>query len=572
MAFPTNCNGRIINVDASTGCTLTRASIYGMTPNDFEAQGYKEVGMDKYYATLREARLAGYRENTLQALLMSRVTNIKPQLTKTQIPNSPSVILPYISRRQKRVIQSNYWKVVSGTPNAQAGKGSTPASAWDVVVTNTGSPYANTLTNLEQYFLPGKVMFIEYANSSTHVAYQLQYKILGAKTVGTTTTVTLEPNYSAAGWAALAAASKLPYQIGGVSGGNAVSGTIAYLGPNSVSDYESWGGQDNAENTNSLIHFWPQTSRIVHEYTDEYLKALNAALTSNYLKEFVQLPLAEQKRIQRAKYDRDMLNGAFYGQKINEFQTVENYRSLPKVVDPSNPDCVLEFKCNALGFDTQLSDCSRSTDHAGAAINMETWLAKLYLLKRAREVEGNVVDTIDVMTDRFTAGFIFDWFMAFYKAKYGVVNNRNYSAGQELKFENQVELTYNTYQLPPELGGFNLAVFAHPFFEDKLTAMAYAAGQTSATNAAADRGRALWALDWSDIELGMGGTNSVVRRTNEADELYQYVMKINVKHVTMESTKWCPIIEDPNRHSIEKNFDATCPTGITVSGCTVTAG
>lgn len=403
-AFPSNCEGRIINVSPSTGCSLTRADILGMTPNDFEAQGFKEIGMDRVYANLREARVAGYIENTLQTLLMSRITNIKGALMKGKIGTSESVILPYISRRQKRNIQSNYWVVSRGDPNGQAGTGNTPASAWDITVTNNKSPYANTLQNLEQYFLPGKMMFVEYVSGT--VAYSLQYKILAAATSGGTTKVTVEPNYSASGWSALSAGDKLPFQIGGVSGGVAATGAIAYLGVNSVSDFESWGGQDNAENTNSLIHFWPQTSRIVHEYTDEYLRALNASLTSNYFKIFRQLPLAEQKRIQQAKYDRDMLNSAFFGQRINENQTVEGYTSLPQVKDPANPNCVLEYKANALGFRTQLNDCGRVLNHQGNALNLNTFFETLYLIKRAREADGTSVDTIDVMTDRFTAGRI----------------------------------------------------------------------------------------------------------------------------------------------------------------------
>jgi hypothetical protein len=565
-AFPTNCNGRIINVSASNGCTLTRADIVGMTPDAFEAQGFKEIGMDKVYANLREARVAGYRENTLQALLMSRITNIKGALAKSKISQSESVILPYISRRQKRNIQSNYWLISRGDPNPQAGKGSTPASAWDLTVANSKSPFANTLLNLEQYFLPGKYMFVEYVSGSagSSIPYQVSYKILGAATVGSTTKVTVEPNVSAAGWAAKSAGDKLPWQVGGVSGGSADSGTIAYLGVNSVSDFESWGGQDNAENTNSLIHYWPQTSRIVHEYTDEYLRALNAALTSNYFKLFRQLPLAEQKRIQQAKYDRDMLNTAFFGDVINENQAVETYTSLPTVVDPANPNCVLEYKANALGFKTQLNACSRVINHQGNALNLATFLQNCYLVKRAREADGSTVEVIDVMTDRFTAGLIMTAMQTMYKAQFGIDSITKFAEfGQKLTFDGQVEMVYNIYDIPPIYGGFRLAVFTHPFFDDKLSAVASAAAGTATvrgTTLPSDGARMLWVLDWSDIELGVAGTNSAVRRTNEADQLYNYVIKINVKHVTLNSMTWCPIIEDPNRHFIAQNFSSAAPT------------
>jgi hypothetical protein len=555
-AFPGNCSGRIINVSASNGCTLTRADIRAMTPQDFEDQGFKEIGMDRVYAQAQEARMAGYTESTLQVLLMSKITNIKGEITKTNIKGSDSVILPYISRRQKRTINSNYWKITAGAPTPNAGANGVHPGSFDLTVTNNPSSLASTLQDLHQYFLSGKALFVEYA-SSGNVAYSLQYVISSAATVGGTTKVTVVPNYSVTGWLALTDAQRLPYQIGGANGGNAQAGTIAYLGVNSVSDFESWGQQDNAENTNSLLNYFLQTSRIVHEYTDEYLRALNSALTSNYFKLFRQLPLAEQKRIQQAKYDRDMVNSAFFGQRINENQTVEGYRKLPTVRDPANPDCVLEYKSNALGFRTQLSDCSRVLDHQGNALNLDTLFATLYLVKRAREATGEQVEVIDAMCDRFTAGRIQDLMISYYKKKYGVVTNRQYQPDQALVFENQVQLKYNAYQLPPELGGFTFAVFTHQFFDDKLAA-----------SSGSNRGRALWILDWSDIELGVAGTNSATRRTNEADQLYNYVIKANIKHVTLNSMQWCPIIEDPNRHYIVENFSDACPS-LTVAGCSV---
>jgi hypothetical protein len=558
--FPSNCEGRLVNVSASTGCTLTRASILGMTPATFEAQGFVEVGYDKVYANLREARLAGYRENSWMTLLTSRITNIKGSLMRGKIGANESVILPYIQRRQKRNININYWKISAGTPTPTAGTGDVPASAWDLTVLNNPSTFASTLQNLDQYFIPGTYLFVEYV-SSGGVSYSLAYKIIAARTVSGTTKVTVEPNYSATGWAALSAGSKLPYQIGGVSGGSAEAGTIAYLGVNSVSDYESWGGQDNAENNNSLLNYWPQTSRLVHEYTDEYLAGLNAALTSNYFKTFLQLPLAQQKAIQQAKYDAKMLNSAFFGQRINENQTVEGYRSLPTVRDPANPDCVLEYKSNAVGFKTQLSDCGRVLDHSGNPLNLDNVLASGYLIKRARMADGSIggdeEPVIDVITDPTTAGNIRDIMISFYKAKYGADITRFYSANEKLSFEDQVMFKYNTYQIPDELGGYVLAVFSSEVLRDRLSA---AAGSS--------RQRYLFFLDWSDIELGIAGTNSAVRRTNEADSLYNYVIKINVKHVNLQSTTWCPIIEDPNRHYVVENFSAACPV-LTVSGCTV---
>ena len=552
MPFPNNCNPRIINVDASTGCTLTRASIRGMTPQDFEDQGFKEVGMDKIIQRAKEARLTGVVENTLETLLMSRLAPIKNAVSKQNIGGSESVILPFIYRRQKRNIYSNYWKVSGGVAAPGAGVGGVHPGAWNLTISNSPSPYATALVDLSQYFLPGKYLIVETINAVTKVSYSLQYKILAAVDTGANATVTVEPNYTAAGWAALSGGQQAVYQV--------TTGQTFVLA-NSVSDYESWCHQYNAENTNKLLTYWLQTSRETHYYNDEYLLALNAALTSGYFKDFRQLPLAEQKRIQHLKSTRDWINSVFYGQRINENQTPETYQNLPTVNDLQDTNCILEYKANALGAKTQLADCNRVYDHQGNPLSIDLLAQVGYDLKRAREASGGSVDTIDLMTDRFTAGAILGLMIKFYKAKYGIETHRYYQVGQQLKFEDQVMLTYNKFELPPDLGGYNLAVFTHPFFDDKLAA--FDPGIRS-------RGRTMWALDWSDIMIGIAGTNSANRQTNIYDNLYNCVIKPNITHYQLNSTSWTTILEDPSRHYVVDNFSDACPV-LTVAGCDLAA-
>lgn len=552
--FPNNCDPRVINVDASTGCTLTRANILGMTPAGFEAQGFKEVGMDRIITNAKEAIVAGVMENTLQMLLLSRLKNIKGELGKQSIGPNESVILPYIYRRQRRNINSNYWRVAAGAATPGAGQNGLHPGAWDITVQNTKSPFASSLVGLEQYFLIGKKVLIEYVNVNTNVAYSIQYDIVNSVNADANgvsqATVTLVPNESVAGWNGLTGAIQATFHP---TAGNAI--VLA----NAISDYESWCYQDNAENTNKLLTYWLQTSREVHQYNDEYLRALNAALTSGYFKDFRQLPLAEQKRIQHAKYLRDWHNSIFYGQQINEFQTVETYTGLPQVVDPLNPSCVFEYKSQALGFKTQLQNCGRYLDHQGNPLSIDNLASIGYGMKRAREASGGSVDTIDFMTDRFTAGAILQLFTTFYKAKYGIQTERFYQPNQKLVFDGQVALQYNLYELPPDMGGFNLAVFTHPYFDDKLSA--FDAAQQN-------RGRTMWGLDWTDVQLGIGATNSANRQTNVASDLYNCIIRPNVTHFQHNSTTWTAIIEDPTRHYIVDNFSSACPT-VTVAGCTV---
>jgi hypothetical protein len=68
-----------------------------------------------------------------------------------------------------------------------------------------------------------------------------------------------------------------------------------------------------------------QRSRESHEYSDEYLVALNDALLSGFWHQFQQLPLAEQKRQQHAHVMREWVNALFYNQRIDENQTFETY-------------------------------------------------------------------------------------------------------------------------------------------------------------------------------------------------------------------------------------------------------
>lgn len=546
MAFPGNCGIRVLNVDSSCGCTLTRATVEGMTPQMFEDQGLQEVYMDRVIARAVEARAVGVIENTLEMLLMGRFANIKGQIGQEKVSNE-SVILPYIYRRQKRNINSNYWRVIAGAATAGAGAGGIPASAWDLTVTNTSSPFASSLVGLENYFLPGKYLQVETLGSAGE-ALAPQYRIFASVNANgggqERAKITVIPNVTDTEWAAMSGAEKAVFTV---DDGN------AFVLANSVSDYESWCYNDVAENTRNLLTYWLQTSRETFCYNDEYLKALNNALMSNYFRDFRMLPLAEQKRIQALKARRDWFNSVFYGQQIDEHQTVEDYRNLPKVRDPNNPDCVLEYKANALGFKTQLQTCGRYLDHQGNPLSLDFILEIGYNIKRAREASGGMVDTIDIMTDRFTAGKILQIMIQFYKLKYGIDTTKFYQPGQRLQHAPMVDLIYNKYEIPADLGGYNLAVFTHPYFDDKLSA--FDAGLQN-------RGRTIWILDWSDIAIGIAGTSSVSRRQPdpETSALYACVIQANINHYQLNSTRWTAIIEDPTRHYIIDNFSDACPT------------
>ena len=136
MAVWSQCSPRVISVSESCGCTLTRATITGMTPNAFEALGTQEVDFHRLIGQAAEARMIGVPERPLRDLLMSNIKNIKGALGKEPVQNQ-SVILPYIYRTQRTNVNSNYFSIEAGAAPVYAGAGSVPAHAWNVTV-NTG--------------------------------------------------------------------------------------------------------------------------------------------------------------------------------------------------------------------------------------------------------------------------------------------------------------------------------------------------------------------------------------------------------------------------------------------------
>ena len=570
------CSPRIISVDESCGCTLTRATITGMTPDAFQALGTQETDYQRVIGQAAEAKLIGVPERTLRDLLMSNVKDIKGSLSKEPVVNQ-SVILPYIYRTQRSNVNTNYFTIEAGAAAPGAGTGNLPAHAWQITVNTGPSAFASPLDELWRFFLPGQTIFIHTvvtaADSgstglSVGTSLTLAFEIISASEVDNAgvvkAAVVIVPNYTLSGFLALTSAQQAVYQP--------TFGTVM-VGANSVSDYESWCYNEAAVNSRKLLTYWVQTSRETFCYNDEYLKALEGAYTQEYFKKFRELPLAEQNRQQRASYERKWLNSVFYGQGINENQTPTTYTSLPTVTDIEDNTCTYEYKANAYGIRTQLSNCSKTVDLSGGTLSLDTLFQSLYNLKRNREASGGTIDTIDAMTDRLTADNIRQIMTTYYKTKYNVATERFYNPGQKLVFDNQVMFNYDLYQLPEV--GVDLAVFNDPFFNDYLAAFTTGANNASgnATQNIATRGRLLWLIDWSDVAIGIAGTMAVRRNYPDPNVvgLYKCVITPNVKHYELRSTKWTVIIEDPNRHAIYENFSAACPT-LTVAGCAVGTG
>lgn len=550
MALLDQCNPRLITVDSSCGCTLTRASITGMTPAAFENLGTLEIDAARLIAQEKELRKTGVPQRALKDLLMSRMVG----LDKKNIgSNRQSIIMPYEMRVQQHNVNSNYWTVTAGV----AGAGTHPGS-WKLTLQNANGDFATSLVDLEKYFLAGKYLVVMTKNLTTGVSYKLQFKVISAVNADSggveKADVTVEPPYTTAYYnATLTTDQKNVYKP---------TAGVAINLANSISNYEDYCLQYPAENTRKLRAFWRQTIRDTWCYTDAYLEALNAPLTSDYWKKFRTLPLAEQRKRQGMQEERDLFNTIFYGEPINEKQTPDTYTQLPTVEDPNFEDaCVLEYKANTEGIRYQLSRCGKVIDMQGAALDIDLLRELGYVLKRNREINSGEINRLDVFTDRFTFGLIRSVMIRYYKAKYGVDTTRFYTPKQSLSFQNQVLWDYDIFEFPED--GFELAVFRDSYFDDHLAAF---------PDQIKSAGRQLWVIDWSDIEVGIGDTRSVTRHDPDpaTNALYKCRIQANITHYQLHSKVLQVAVVDPNRHLIFENYSDECP-GITYETCEPTA-
>lgn len=541
------CTPRLIQVEDSCGCNVTRASISAMKPSDFTDEFWKEVGMSRVVANTKEARMTGVPQRALTDLFLSRMA---PMQRVNLTPGAGSVIQPFTYVPQRHRVNANYFVIETGAVHPGAGVGAIPASAYILTIINDASDFATPLVGLENYFLPGRYLVAVYKDAAS-TGRTIRFKILSA-TNGNAggvekATVVVQPNVTDAAWVTYDAATQAIYQP--------THGLVLPLA-NSVSNYESWCQQEVAENTWKLKAFWWQTIRRTHCYNDEYLKAMNAELTSDFFKKFRTVPLAEIKRRQFALAERAYYNTIFFGDVIDENQTPETYQSLPQVLDPANPNCLIEYKSNTIGIEAQLAECSRVVDFSGGPLDLDLIKEALYVLKRTRSAGGADITRIEAWTDRFTASRILEIMIRYYKDKYGADTTRFAKIGEALKFENQVLWNYNVYEFPDE--AVELAVVTDTFFDDYLSAM-------PAVDKSA--GRYFWMIDWSDIMIGLGGSKSVTRQTNVADDLYNCVITPVVNHYQLYSETIAVRVDDPNRSLIYKNFSDDCPL-ITGNPCT----
>ena len=500
--------------------------------------------------------------------------NIKPLINKQNVAEQ-SIILPYIQRRQRSVINANYFAI-------EGGSSATSSDAYDpsfsnkdgdykVTVNLGGSDWVTPLQNIERYFLPGGYVIVNHWTSGGAVV-EVQFMIVGSANAdgansGATGTIAkadviLRPTGKEV--PASAAFSTLPSAEQAKFAPTAgILQTIA----NNINDYESWCRNQPTDLSVRLLVNWLQTTRESREVNDSYKKTLESIMSGKvnpYLSSMVYQPLAEQNKI-ASKISQDQWNRAvWYNQALNDAQKPESYMQLPAVTDPEDTNCTLEYKANALGIKSLLREGGRIKDNGGNALDLDSLFSDLYFIKRNREQDGDTISVIDVMTDRLTAVKIFEAFNSYYKLRYGWETQRNANINQTIEHNGIILFNYNVYDIPDV--GVQLAVFHDPMFDDLLnvgSGQKYLLDGSRSGDAVfsdaetfAKTQRMLWLVDWSDVKIGIAGTNSVTctQPHPEVDRLYSCRMDSVKRTFNLRSTKWTTMMDRPHRHLIIENI------------------
>lgn len=565
MALNPACVGRVVKVDSACGCTLTRATITGLTPSDIEDLGNKEIYLTKAILDAREAAILGVPQRNLQMLLNSSIKNVKEKL-KVDDVTEQSIIMPFIQRGQRSYINANYWTILAGAPAANAGVGSVPLSAWKLTLGLGNGQFQTDLDAIQRYFVAGDTLIVKtWDNISTKTAVTLQLTIVSAVNADAgavkKATVTVYPNVNDTNWALLTAAEKNSYHP---------TFGMAENAANSVSDYEAFCANQASDLSKRIIVNWLQTSRQSYCREMSYTEVLDAIMegrVNDYLKGFKFTSIADQQKQQRARFELEAMNSAFFGQAIDvDNQTTVNWRSLPIVYDIVNTTCPLAYKANALGIFTLLAACNRVIDMLGRTLDLDDVFSRIYLLRRYREAAGDRVPVIDSMTDRYTAAYIFETMTKYYSAKYGVTTTKYYQADQKITHDNWVMFTYDIYDIKE--AGCQWAVFTDDYFNDMVDAY----NQRVVGWDFSTRANNLWFLDWSDISKGVAASKQVTRKYPDLDKAtlaeWKCVITPNPSTYDLRSETWTMMVDRPERHLIYHNFKAGCPR-VTIPNCTV---
>lgn len=539
---------------------LTRANFTGMTPDRFQAMATTAYNEAKLLTQAVEARAVGVVASSFEELLNSRIAQIdKKAIQEKKVPQG-SIILPFSYRQRKANTPQDDFNIVAGASDTTYS-----THGWKITV-KFSPKWAATWggavpTFLARYFLKDEYIYAEFVNSAGTLGTDRDVRLTPFKVVATADVdgsgnngayVWIEPCVTTTTWTGLTAAQKAVHQP---------THGYLHLGTNNVADEESWAKNQASDLSKSLLVDWHQTSRYTQHYNDVYADTLKRVLNgdvNDYQTAFANLSLADQNKQQYARYKRKWLNSVVYGQAINENQTVEGYNNLPQVVDPENA-ALYAYKANALGLRTLLANENQVVDLHGADLDLKVVFDLAWKLKRNREATGESHEVICFQTDKDTASKIDVQILTACKNFYGENITRFYEKGEVRANDGEIRYVYKKYDLPGQ--DFQLAIFVEKFLTDRLYNFGDGTGGAEGSVNFKQAGRAMWAVDWNDFNIGIVATNSAKREFKgdtyaNAFELYSAVITPNTKHYDLRSTTWTTQIGDAKRSLMIENFNS----------------
>lgn len=525
----------------SAGTSLTRYTTHALTPAEFVADGISE-DLRAVYANRAGAIMRGYKPNMLDMVLFGRLRDYSMHLERRK-RGYQSIIQPFVTLPKEDVVNVGAFAVTAGAAGAEDYE-------WTLTIENGPADFQNAdLPAIDEQFVVGDTLLIFFtaADGSNQVKNVEVVSSTDATYGGTpAATVVVKAPYNQAQWDALTGPEQTLWQP---------TGGLALFSGNSTSNYRARCVQKGFYNPNSMAHYWFQTFRKTFQWTDEYERVNNAPTMSDFFKGYLRLPLAKQIQIQDGDYMTAVANAVMWGQpyagqNVETWQTAGN---VPVVYDLDGTT-VMDVETRMKGIETQLDECGRVLDLAGAPMNINSIMALLPIVARNRAGTGAAKDQvwkIDMLVNPYMGGLIKRVMANAYKDTFGVQYTENLKPGtNDILAANGV--WNNTYHLDDH--NIQLNVISGFFLEDMLSMTPTA--HKAATNYA-------MFLDFSDIDLFVMEARSrnveYPSRTVPINET-KCMLRYNVRTIRMESETLGLAVKNPSRHLIVKGFTQVCPT------------
>lgn len=569
--FSDQCSVAVSNTYNTCG-TVTRSNIAALTPTQIKALYSPAANtwaeLNSVLKHQIEMKACGIRRSSLYDWIMSSNKPGQGKLVNVQkVAKGPSLIEPFIRGRQQSIINNDHWYVTAnalgstykaGAPLLDGAVGNAPATVNDAsrVLTVKSSFGSSGLDLNENYFLPGKRIYLVSKTSGTNAWSVAQFKVIQAAAAADLASVDIEVT--------------LEQKTASELANNSTSATgLVFVGPNNVHDVEKW--CYNAVNTNGtkLVPFWYQTRRVQRCVDSEYKKIFGALMENNaWYATFQDLPMSERNRQDELRDQKEFLNAFFFGTAISSNQTLTGWGSLPQItsisptnniptVDPGTGGKLIAFRANMIGVVPQLNACGQFSDSAGAALEIKPFLeTTIYDIYRARESQGRPTDSIDIYTSQSVADQFMTAFFAYSKEKLGDVLRLNME-DVDVK-QTTIGFPYRSFKLYKPYG-VTINIITDPYFDDLDAAFSSSsAGPNDAT-----LGKFLFVLD-----LGAGGsiypavlasnrkqyTSGQIDDLAKIDSTFSCVMENPTIERTLTSTTTTAVVECPKNSIIVANF------------------